>query len=126
VPVVRIHALPQPESIDIAAVLAAVASDLAGLLGEEPNGTWATWQTIEPGRYSEGDDAPTVQPKYTHPPLASIVAFEGRPDELVERMLGCVAESLVRALGLGEGNAFVTYEEAHAGRIFSGGRVLLR
>jgi hypothetical protein len=88
-PVVRIGALPQPPEIDVAAVLE-----------EEPRGTWATWDELEPGRYSEGGDAPGRQPRDTHLPLVSLVAFEGRSDELVERMLTCVADTLARELGL--------------------------
>jgi phenylpyruvate tautomerase PptA (4-oxalocrotonate tautomerase family) len=123
-PVVRIRALPQPPGIDVAAVLAAVTRELAAVLEEEPRGTWATWDELAPGRYSEGGDAPGRQPRDTHPPLVSLVAFEGRSDELVERMLTCVAYTLARALGLEAGNVFVTYEEARAGRIYTGGTVL--
>jgi phenylpyruvate tautomerase PptA (4-oxalocrotonate tautomerase family) len=84
----------------------------------------ATWGTIEPGRYAEGSDSPTAQPRHTHPPLVTVTAFEGRPAELVEQMLTCVAETLVRELGLGDGNVFVTYDEVHSGRLYTGGRVL--
>lgn len=123
-PVVRIRALQQPESVAIAAALSAVATELAELLGEEPQGTWATWETIQPGHYAEGSDVPTTQPRHTHPPLVTVTAFEGRSDELVGRMLTCVAKTLVRELGLGEGNVFVTYDEAHSGGIYTGGRVI--
>lgn len=123
-PVVQIRALPQPESVDIAAALSAVATELAALLGVEPAGTWATWETIQPGQYAEGSDVPTTQPRHTHPPLVTLTAFEGRSAELVEQMLTCVAETLARELGLGEGNVFVTYAEAQSGRVYTGGRVL--
>lgn len=123
-PVIAIRALPQPQAVKVPAVLSVVATELAQLLGEEPQGTWATWETIEPGRYSEGSDTPTTQPRHTHPPVVTVTAFEGRPPELVERMLRCVAETLARELGLGEGNVFVTYDEARSGRIYTGGRVL--
>jgi hypothetical protein len=39
-------------------------------------------------------------------------------------MLTCVADTLARELGLEAGNVFVTYEEARAGRIYTGGTVL--
>jgi phenylpyruvate tautomerase PptA (4-oxalocrotonate tautomerase family) len=124
VPVVRIRALPQPESVEIAAALSAVTTELAQLLGEEPQGSWATWETIQPGHYAEGSDVPATQPRHTHPPLVAVTAFEGRSAELAERMLNCVAETLARELGLGEGNVFVTYDEALSGRVYTGGRIL--
>jgi phenylpyruvate tautomerase PptA (4-oxalocrotonate tautomerase family) len=124
VPVVRIRALPQPGPVDIAAALSSVATELAALLGEEPQGTWATWETIEPGRYAEGSDSPTTQPRHTHPPLVTVTAFEGRPAELVEQMLTCVAGTVARELDLGDGNVFVTYDEVQSGRVYTGGRVL--
>jgi hypothetical protein len=122
--VVRIAALPQQPAVDVEAVLAAVTRELATLLGEEPAGSWATWDTIEPGRYSEGGVAPSFQPADTHPPLVTVVSFEGRPAALVGRMLTCVAETLGRELGLEPGNVFVTYEEARSGRLFTGGQVV--
>jgi phenylpyruvate tautomerase PptA (4-oxalocrotonate tautomerase family) len=125
-PVVRIRALPQPDGVDVVAVLGRVSVALADLLGERPAGTWATWDTIEPGRYAEGEDAPPEQPRATHPPLVSVLAFEGRAPELVERMLVCVAETLAAELELEPGNVFVTYEEARSGRLYTGGQVVRR
>jgi hypothetical protein len=107
-------------------VLARVATALAGLLGERPEDTWATWEQLEPGCYAEGAATPDEQPRATHPPLVSIVAFEGRPPELVERMLVCVAETLARELELEPGNVFVRYEEALSGRVYDGGKVVRR
>jgi phenylpyruvate tautomerase PptA (4-oxalocrotonate tautomerase family) len=123
VPVVEINALPPQTGIDVARVLAAVTRDLAAVLGEEPRGTWATWQPLEPGRYVEGDVAADRQPAATHPPLVRVTGFEGRPPELVARMLTTVAETLARELGLEPGNVFVRYEEARAGRLYTGGSI---
>ena len=113
-PVVVIRALPQP-SADVRAVAAAVATALAAELGESPRGTWATWQTVE--AYVEGDEASAVQPRDTHPPLATVIA-RGRPPETVTRMLRCVGETLVRELDLEPGNVFVRYEEVEPGRLY--------
>jgi phenylpyruvate tautomerase PptA (4-oxalocrotonate tautomerase family) len=124
VPVVRISALPQPGGLEPERALAAVTQALAGLLGEEPSGSWATWEEIPPGRYAEGDDAPALQPPATHPPLVELIAFEGRPPEVVERMLTTVAEVLERELGLERGNVFVRYVEATEGRLYTGGKVV--
>jgi phenylpyruvate tautomerase PptA (4-oxalocrotonate tautomerase family) len=77
VPVVRIRALRQPGIVDRAAVLANVSSALAELLGEPAEGTWATWEELGPGAYVEGSVAPDEQPRSTHPPLVSLLAFEG-------------------------------------------------
>jgi phenylpyruvate tautomerase PptA (4-oxalocrotonate tautomerase family) len=121
-PVVRIQALPQADGVDIDAALAAVCRDVATLLGEEPRGTWATWQTLD--HYVEGDDARATQPHDTHPPLVSVTAYEGRSAELVADIVRCVATTLAREFGLDPGNVFVTYDEAHAGRLFTGGDVV--
>jgi phenylpyruvate tautomerase PptA (4-oxalocrotonate tautomerase family) len=123
-PVVRISALPQRGGRPPEQVLAAVTHALAELLGEQPTGTWATWHEIPAGRYVEGGDAPAFQPAATHPPLVEVVAFEGRPPDLVERMLETVAEVLARELELEPGNVFVRYVEATAGRLYTGGSVV--
>jgi hypothetical protein len=98
VPVVRIRALRQPAAVDVPAVLGRVSLALSDLLGERPDGTWATWETID--SYAEGERAPDEQPRATHPPLVSLLASEGRLPALVEQMLVCVAETLARELAL--------------------------
>jgi phenylpyruvate tautomerase PptA (4-oxalocrotonate tautomerase family) len=117
VPVVRIRALPQP-GVDLRTVAATVAGALAAELGEEPRGTWVTWETVE--AYAEGGVTPSEQPRGSHPPLAAVVA-RGRPSETVARMLRCVGDTLVSELGLEPGNVFVTYEEVDPGRLYDAG-----
>jgi phenylpyruvate tautomerase PptA (4-oxalocrotonate tautomerase family) len=125
VPILAIRALPQPGA-DVGAVLAAVTRELAALLGEKPRDVWATWEEIPPGRFSEGGEAPATQPRGTHPPLVELAAFEGRPPELVPRMLELVAEVLARELRLEAGNVFVRYHEDLGGRLYSGGSIVGR
>jgi hypothetical protein len=123
-PVVEVTALPQPAGVDVGAATAALARAVSSALGEEPAGTWVVWRTVEPGRYLEGADAPAVQPPSTHPPLARVIAYEGRPADLIARVLSAAAGALVAELGLEAGNAFVTWDEVHAGRVYTGGSVL--
>ncbi|HEX9416898.1 MAG TPA: tautomerase family protein [Gaiellaceae bacterium] len=120
-PIVRIEALAQPE-IDLERVLGSLCTELAALLGERPEGTWATWETLE--HYVEGAQGPAAQPRSTHPPLVTVTAFEGRPPEQVAAMLSLVADVLARELSLEPGNVFVTYEEARRGRLYTGGQVV--
>ena len=82
------------------------------------------WRALESGRYAENGDAPALQPASTHPPLVRVIAYEGRPPEIVARVLVAVAETLVRELGLASENAFVMWDELQAGRVYTGGRVL--
>jgi phenylpyruvate tautomerase PptA (4-oxalocrotonate tautomerase family) len=121
VPVIQVEALPQALGVDVEQALAALCAEVAAVLGEEPRGTWATWRTLE--RYVEGIDGPAIQPSSTHPPLVRVIAFEGRPAELVAELLRCVARVLAGELRLEEGNVFVVYDEALRGRLFTGGSV---
>jgi hypothetical protein len=114
VPVVRIRALPQNQA-DPRAVSIAVALAVAGELGENPRGTWVTWETVD--AYAEGGVAPTEQPRDTHPPIATILAGV-RPAGVVAQMLRAVGDTLVRELGLEPGNVFVTFEEVDVARLY--------
>ena len=105
-------------------MLGALCAEVAAAIGTEPRGAWATWQELSPGHYVEGDVAADVQPGGSHPPLVRVIAFEGRPPELIEAMLETAARVLERELGLGEGNVFATYEEARSGRVHDGGRIV--
>lgn len=113
-PVVRIRALSQPH-VEPGAAAVAVATTLAAELGEEPRGTWVTWETVD--AYAEGGVAPAVQPRDTHPPVAEILAG-ARPPDVVERMLRAVGDTLVRELGLEPGNVFVTFTEVDPARLY--------
>jgi phenylpyruvate tautomerase PptA (4-oxalocrotonate tautomerase family) len=122
VPIVQVIALRQRVGLDLDAVSRALVLAVATELGEDPAGTWVTWQILEPGAYREGDaPPPTEQPPATHPPLVRISAFEGRPTETVARVLSAVAGTLVRELGLEPGNAHVVWDELRAGHVHTGG-----
>lgn len=121
-PVVQVTALRQRVGVDLDAVTRAIALAVSSELGEEPSGTWVTWQTLAPGSYREGaDDAPLGQPAATHPPIVRVSAFEGRSPDVVARVLSAVAGVIVRELALEPGNAFVVWEDLTAGRLHTGG-----
>jgi len=122
VPIVQVTALRQRVGVDLDAVSRAIVVAVASELGEDPSGTWVTWQTLEPAAYREGEaPAPSEQPAATHPPLVRISAFEGRPPELVARVLSTVAGTIVRELRLEPGNAHVVWDELRAGHVHTGG-----
>jgi phenylpyruvate tautomerase PptA (4-oxalocrotonate tautomerase family) len=114
VPVIRILALPR-RGVDARAAAAAVATAVATELGEDPRGTWVTWETVD--AYAEGGVTPTVQPTDTHPPIAAVRAG-AMPDEAVGRILRAVGDTLVRELGLEPGNVFVTFDEVDRTRLY--------
>jgi hypothetical protein len=122
-PIVEVTALRQPVGVDIDVVARALVHAVSQELGEEPSGTWVTWQTLPPGGYREGGDdaAPSEQPPATHPPIVRVNAFEGREPDLIARILSAVAGTIVRELGLEPGNAFVVWQELGAGRLHTGG-----
>lgn len=51
------------------------------------------------------------------------IALEGRPSELVEKVLHTIADVLAAELRMERGNVFITYTEAKSGRVYSGGAV---
>ena len=122
-PVLTVRALPQPAGVDVAAVARRLGRELPPIMGVPPHGVFVTWQTVEPGLYSEGETPAEVQPRDTHPPLVELAAYTGRSPETIEKALLTIVEVLVDGLGLGDGNAFVRYTELQAGRIYSGGRI---
>jgi phenylpyruvate tautomerase PptA (4-oxalocrotonate tautomerase family) len=114
VPIIRIRALPQRHE-DTRQVAIAVANAAAAELGEEPRGTWVTWETVD--AYAEGGVVADEQPRDTHPPLAEVLAGRRQAD-LVDRMLRAVGDTLVAELGLEPGNVFVTFTEVDPARLY--------
>jgi phenylpyruvate tautomerase PptA (4-oxalocrotonate tautomerase family) len=117
-PVIEISTLPPAGDLDVARALAAVTTEVASFLGEEPRGTWAIYRPIAPGHYAEGDDAPATQPETTHPAVVRV--FANRPPEQAADLLASVGAAVTRAFGLEEGNVFVRFEPAEPDRVFWG------
>jgi phenylpyruvate tautomerase PptA (4-oxalocrotonate tautomerase family) len=124
VPVLEVTALPQPPDIDLAAVSVALSRSIAGVLEEDPKGTWVVWRTVGAGAYSEAGDAPAVQPRATHPPIVRVTAYEGREQDTIAAVLLAIADTLVERLGLEQGNVMVRWDEVGAGRLYTGGRLV--
>ncbi len=120
-PVIQIEALPQAAGVDVRAVMGDVCNRVAACMGADPGQVWATWRTLE--AYTEGDTPAESQPGSTHPPVARLIAFEGRSDEQVRSALEAAAGALSEGLRLEPGNAFVLFDEARAGRVYTGGSV---
>lgn len=122
-PIVEVRALPQPSTVSIPSVLARICTDLAKAIDCPVRQVWATWATLPPGTYAEADSAPELQPRDTHPPMARILAMEGRDAAYITAMLESVSKSLAATLPIDEDNTFVRYEELRRGRVAWGGKV---
>jgi phenylpyruvate tautomerase PptA (4-oxalocrotonate tautomerase family) len=118
VPVIEISTLPPVPGLDVARALAAVTTEVATFLGEDPRGTWAIYHPIAPGHFAEGDDAPDAQPAGTHPAIVRV--FANRPPERAADLLASVGAAVTQAFGLEEGNVFVRLEPADPDRMFWG------
>ncbi|OGQ35438.1 MAG: hypothetical protein A3F16_03730 [Deltaproteobacteria bacterium RIFCSPHIGHO2_12_FULL_43_9] len=123
-PVIEIKALPQKEWISVPNVLKKLSAKVSQVMGEEPKHVWASWESIKPEHYVEDNHETPLQPAGTHPPIVKILAFEGRPQELVEKLMSAVAEFLVKELELDPGNVFIIYQELRSGHVFDGGQVV--
>jgi phenylpyruvate tautomerase PptA (4-oxalocrotonate tautomerase family) len=117
-PVIEISTLPPVPELDVASALAAVTSEVASFLGEDPRGTWAIYHPIAPGHYAEGDDVPATQPEATHPAIVRV--FANRPPEQAAELLASVGAAVARGFHLEEGNVFVRFEPADPDRMFWG------
>jgi phenylpyruvate tautomerase PptA (4-oxalocrotonate tautomerase family) len=122
-PVIHILALPQSSEVKIPTVVAAVSSRVASVMNIPPQQVWTIWRTVEPAHYCEGGDVAKTQPRDTHPPVANIMAYEGRTPEMISRVLEAIAQTLCEHLHIDSGNAFVTWTELRAGRVYTGGAV---
>jgi phenylpyruvate tautomerase PptA (4-oxalocrotonate tautomerase family) len=116
-PIIEIHALPPDLDLDVPTALGEVTSAVAAYLGEEPRGTWAVWRPVAPGAYAEGADAPSTQPRGTHPAIVDV--FAGRREDMPE-LLRAVGRAVVQAFDLGDGNVVVRLTEAAPGHVYWG------
>jgi hypothetical protein len=124
-PVLHVRALPQPHPEKIQSALKKTCIALAEVYGCKPSQVWATWEEIRPGFYVEGDADALVQPGSSHPPICDLICFEGRSDEIIEKVLVAASKTLTAELGIPD-NIFMTYREALSGRVIAGNGVIRR
>jgi hypothetical protein len=125
-PVFEIKALPQKSGVLPQVALKKLCCEIATLMQISESQVWATWQTIEPGLYVEGGVAAELQPDKTHPPIVNLIAFEGRPQALMEKVVERAAEILSSELQLGQGNIYMHLTETLSGRTYTGGQLRKR
>ena len=118
-PVLQIKALPQNDPLRVPAAIKATCRAIAEVYPCAPEQVWATWETIEPGHYFEGDMAADEQPAASHPPIARLVCFEGKSPQEIELILATAATVLSESLGM-PGNIFIDYYECKSGRVVAG------
>jgi phenylpyruvate tautomerase PptA (4-oxalocrotonate tautomerase family) len=116
-PIIEINALPPGDGVDVPTALASVTTAVAAFLGEEPRGTWAIWHPVEPGGYAEGAEAPSAQPRGTHPAIVDV--FAGRRDDAAVLMT-VVGKAVVEAFGLDDGNVVVRLTDADPDHLYWG------
>jgi hypothetical protein len=68
-------------------------------------------------------DPPRVQPPDSHDPIVHVLAFQGRPPDVIARALTDLARVLTTRLALAEGTVFITWTELQPGCAYTGGAV---
>ena len=122
-PIIDIRALAQTEPELIELALKNVCTAVAQAYGCEPRQVWATWISVAPGQYYEGDVGADVQPSRSHPPIVRLLCFEGKDDDVIENTLKAASEAICRSLRL-TSNVFIEYAEAKSGRVIAGNGVI--
>jgi hypothetical protein len=124
-PILHVRALPQKDPTRIQPALIAACRAIAEAGGYEPHHVWGTWEELPPGRYVEGVNPASQQPTETHPPIVSLMAFEGCEPAEIEAMLTAAARALSETLGI-PGNIFIHYSEAKSGQVIAGDGIVRR
>jgi hypothetical protein len=118
-PLLQVRALPQKNPVRIPQALKKACAAIVSAYGCTPDEVWATYDEIRSGFYVEGQQSPAQQPVGTHPPLAELLCFEGKSQDVIEKTLVATAQALGEGFGLGK-NVFVTYREVKSGQLIAG------
>ena len=114
-PIIEITSLPPQGSIDVAAALARVTTEVAAYLGEDPRGTWAIWRRSSRGR--------TRRARTRRDPAARVASRDRRP---LRRSAGGPRGAdadrgrAVEAFGLDDGNVVVRLTDADDAHVWWG------
>jgi phenylpyruvate tautomerase PptA (4-oxalocrotonate tautomerase family) len=122
-PLIEIKSLPPRSGADPSAALKNATWEVSKVLGVAPEKIRAVWVALEPGHYADAATLADASQSGTHPPVVHLSCFEGRPPELIEKVVRAVADSVGRDLKVAPGNVWVYYEELKAGRLFVDGAI---
>jgi hypothetical protein len=125
-PVICIKTLPFKKKPDIPAILKKLNTRVAGVINYEARHIWSYWQFIEPGNYAVGELTSPVTTHDSHSPIVSVLSFEGKKRDEIEKMLKTIAEVLTAELDIDPGNIFITYSEVSSGCVFDGGEIVFK
>ena len=123
-PVISIKSLPLNKPMNIGNVLKKLNAEAAKETGYEPRHIWSYWQFIERHMYAVGEETAASIKAASHSPIVEITGFEGKPDELIEKMMRAVARVISKEMEIEESNIFITYKEILSGRVFDGGEIV--
>jgi len=122
-PVLHVHALPQPDPSLIKPALKKTCVAIADIYRCPVDQVWATWTEIRPGWYIEGTKSATMQTPLTHPPICQLICFEGKSSVEVEEILLVASKTLSAALNIGD-NIYMTYHESKSGQAIAGNGIV--
>lgn len=120
--IVHIRSLPFDPPIDVAALLRRLNADLAEHLNVPVGSISATWQTVAPGHYAVGAEAPGEQPADTHPLLADLVLHADIETAATAELMALVAETLAERARVGTDNVLVRVWRLASGDAWECGR----
>jgi hypothetical protein len=125
-PVICVKSLPLNKPMTIGSVLKKLNNEVAAAIDYDPSHIWSYWQFIERHMYAAGDSIAAVIQKETHSPIVEVIGFEGKSQELIEKMLKTIADVLAEGLTIERSNIFITYFEAKSGSVFDGGEIVYK
>ena len=106
-PLIEIHALPQPASVDPVRVTRVLNQEISAAIGCRLDAVWTVWRTID-GPYAQGAHVMHEQPRESHAPIVHV--YLHRTPEEVARVVDAIERVLARELALEAGNIFVTVQ----------------
>lgn len=120
-PIIEIRSLPPRPQGDMSRAVKNVSWEVSKVLGVPPDAVKAVWIPVAPEHYAEGGNLGQEQSQWTHAPIVTLTAMTGRPQELIEKALRCIADCLAKDLSLPIENILVWYNELPSGRLFTKG-----
>lgn len=122
-PFIHIKSLPFAKSFDVGAALEGLSQDFARETGIELKHVHATWEFLQPKHYAVAGNTSERQSNSSFPLLVDLLAPDFNDAKAIELMLGCVALSLSKRVGVSRSNIFINYRQAHSGMVFDAGAV---
>lgn len=123
-PFIHIRSLPLEASTAISHIIEGISRDFSEETSTPIEHIVTSWEFFRAGCYAFGGKIGNTLSVDSHPILVDFLTPDFIEADTVEKMIECIADSLVKRMNILPSKVFINHRYAHSGRLFDAGDIV--